>query len=115
MSTRDTSSSEDPIIESRDQLVAPMAGGEKPKDAWRIGTEHEKLVYCRKTFKAPSYDEPGGIRDILLSLREFGWEPVEEGGKVVALSVHAGVWTSAALAAPPRSVPRLRRQLDALR
>ena len=55
MSTRDTSSSEDPIIESRDQLVAPMAGGEKPKDAWRIGTEHEKLVYCRKTFKAPSY------------------------------------------------------------
>ncbi|HAD17139.1 MAG TPA: glutamate--cysteine ligase [Erythrobacter sp.] len=85
MSTRDTSSSEDPIIESRDQLVAPMAGGEKPKDAWRIGTEHEKLVYCRKTFKAPSYDEPGGIRDILLSLREFGWEPVEEGGKVIAM------------------------------
>jgi glutamate dehydrogenase len=41
--------------------------------------------------------------------------PVEEGGKTVALSVHAGVWTSAALAAPPRSVPRLRRQLDALR
>ena len=41
--------------------------------------------------------------------------PIEEGGKVVALSVHAGVWTSAALAAPPRSVPRLRRQLDALR
>ena len=41
--------------------------------------------------------------------------PIEEDGKTVALSVHAGVWTSAALAAPPRSVPRLRRQLDALR
>ncbi|WP_370221094.1 NAD-glutamate dehydrogenase domain-containing protein [Qipengyuania sp.] len=41
--------------------------------------------------------------------------PVEDGGKTVALSVHAGVWTSAALAAPPRNVPRLRRQLDALR
>ncbi len=41
--------------------------------------------------------------------------PIEERGKVVALSVHAGVWTSAALAAPPRSVPRLRHQLDALR
>ncbi len=41
--------------------------------------------------------------------------PVEDGGKVVALSVHAGVWTSAALAAPPRSVPRLRGQLDSLR
>jgi len=41
--------------------------------------------------------------------------PIEEQGKPVALSVHAGVWTSAALAAPPRSVPRLRRQLDTLR
>ncbi|MFW2349690.1 NAD-glutamate dehydrogenase [Qipengyuania sp.] len=41
--------------------------------------------------------------------------PVEDVGKTVALSVHAGVWTSAALAAPPRNVPRLRRQLDALR
>ncbi|MXO62938.1 NAD-glutamate dehydrogenase domain-containing protein [Qipengyuania oceanensis] len=35
-------------------------------------------------------------------------------GEVVALSIHAGVWTSAALAAPPISVPRLRRQLDDL-
>ncbi|MBX7481758.1 NAD-glutamate dehydrogenase [Qipengyuania qiaonensis] len=41
--------------------------------------------------------------------------PVEEGGRTVGLSVHAGVWTSAALAAPPRSVPRLRGQLDSLR
>ncbi|WP_369025569.1 glutamate--cysteine ligase [Qipengyuania sp. RANM35] len=85
MSTRDTSAKDDPIIESRDQLVLPMQQGEKPKDAWRIGTEHEKLVYCRKTFKAPSYDEPGGIRDILLALTEFGWEPVEENGKVIAM------------------------------
>ena len=46
MSTRDASNEDDPIIESRDQLVAPMQKGEKPKDQWRIGTEHEKLVYC---------------------------------------------------------------------
>jgi len=37
--------------------------------------------------------------------------PLREQGKVVALSVHAGVWTSAALAASPREVPRLRAQL----
>ena len=41
--------------------------------------------------------------------------PVEDNGETVALSLHAGVWTSAALAAPPRNVPRLRRQLDMLR
>ncbi|HAL90911.1 MAG TPA: glutamate dehydrogenase, partial [Erythrobacter sp.] len=30
--------------------------------------------------------------------------PVEDNGETVALSLHAGVWTSAALAAPPRNV-----------
>jgi glutamate dehydrogenase len=39
--------------------------------------------------------------------------PVIEGGKVTALSVHAGMWTSAALAATPDRVPRLRGQLAA--
>ena len=34
--------------------------------------------------------------------------PVMEDGSVAALSVHAGIWTSAALAAPPDRVPRLR-------
>jgi glutamate dehydrogenase len=41
--------------------------------------------------------------------------PVGEPGKPAALSVHAGVWTSAALAAAPRAVPRLRRELETLR
>lgn len=41
--------------------------------------------------------------------------PIQEGSETIALSVHAGVWTSAALAAPPRNVPRLRRELEALR
>jgi glutamate--cysteine ligase len=86
MSTRQASDAEDPIIESRDQLVAPMANGEKPRENWRIGTEHEKLVYRRRDHAAPSYDEPGGIRDLLVELQEFGWQPVEEGGKIIALS-----------------------------
>ncbi|MBO9497906.1 MAG: glutamate--cysteine ligase [Novosphingobium sp.] len=85
MSTREASAGEERLIESRDDLVEPMAAGEKPRDAWRIGTEHEKIVYSRKDFHAPSYDEPGGIRDLLKGLEEFGWSPIEEGGKVIAL------------------------------
>ena len=85
MSTRDTSAKDDPIIESRDQLVAPMQRGEKPAADWRIGTEHEKLVFFRTDHRAPGYDEPAGIRDILLSLREYGWEPIEENGHVIAM------------------------------
>ncbi|MGZ3199871.1 MAG: glutamate--cysteine ligase, partial [Croceibacterium sp.] len=64
----------------------PMQEGEKSPDQWRIGTEHEKLVYKTDDHRAPSYDEAGGIRDILLELREFGWRPVEEGGKVIAMA-----------------------------
>ena len=41
-------------------------------------------------------------------------QPVIEDGRAVALSVHAGVWTSAALAAPPALVPRMRSQLAKL-
>ena len=85
MSTRQVSDRNDPVIEHRDQLVAPMIKGEKPRAAWRIGTEHEKLVYCTTDHHAPSYDEPGGIRDLLKALEGYGWEPIVEGGHVIAL------------------------------
>ena len=86
MTTRTDSAKADPRIESRDDLLAPFAQGEKPKSGWRIGTEHEKFVYRRDDYRAPSYDEPGGIRDLLMALTEFGWKPVEEGGNVIALA-----------------------------
>ena len=37
--------------------------------------------------------------------------PVRENGKLTAISIHAGVWTSAALASPPQKVPRLRHSM----
>ncbi len=86
MSTRQVSDRNDPVIESREQLLAPMIKGEKPRERWRIGTEHEKLVYCAKDHHAPSYDEPGGIRDLLVALQDYGWEPVIEGDNIIALS-----------------------------
>src|SRR3546814_10075747 len=79
MSTRTASDSQDPIVENRDQRAAPMIKGEKPRDRWRIGTEHEKCVYHTADHRAPSYDEPGGIHDLLMALTRFGWEPVIEG------------------------------------
>ena len=86
MTTRTDDASDSPLIESRDDLLAVFAGGEKPREAWRIGTEHEKFVYRVGDHRAPSYDEPGGIRDLLIGMTEFGWNPVVEGGNVIALS-----------------------------
>jgi glutamate--cysteine ligase len=85
MTTR-TDDSASPLIESRDDLLSVFSGGEKSAQDWRIGTEHEKFVYRVADHRAPSYDEPGGIRDMLIGLTEFGWEPVVENGNVIALS-----------------------------
>ena len=85
MTTR-TDLSASPPIESREDLLSVFQGGEKPPEDWRIGTEHEKFVYQLSDHRAPSWDEPGGIRDLLVGLTEFGWKPVEEGGKIIALT-----------------------------
>ena len=87
MTTRtDSAPKVDPVIEHRDQLIGYFAGGEKPAERWRIGTEHEKFVYRKADHRAPSYEEPGGIRDLLDGLTAYGWRPVEEGGRVIALT-----------------------------
>ena len=84
--TQRTDTGESPPIESREDLLAVFEGGEKPPDRWRIGTEHEKFVYRITDHRAPSYEEPGGIRDLLIGLTEYGWSPVEENGNVIALT-----------------------------
>jgi glutamate--cysteine ligase len=84
--TQRTDNGDSPLIESRADLLAVFEGGEKPRENWRIGTEHEKFVYRMSDHRAPSYDEPGGIRDLLQGLTEYGWRPVEEGGHVIALT-----------------------------
>ncbi len=89
MTTR-TDLSASPLIDSRADLISVFSGGEKPRSDWRIGTEHEKFVYRLADHRAPSWDEPGGIRDLLEGLTEFGWKPVLEGGKIIALAGEDG-------------------------
>lgn len=85
MSTKTESGAFDPPIENRADLISAFAKGEKPKARWRIGTEHEKFVYRTSDRRAPSYDEPGGIRDLLMAMTRYGWEPIMEGDNVIAL------------------------------
>ena len=86
MTTRTDTGKGDRLIEGRDDLLATFAAGEKPKERWTIGTEHEKFVYRCADHRAPSYDEPGGIRDLLAALSGYGWSPVVENGNVIALT-----------------------------
>ena len=86
MTTRTGTARHDPTIETREDLLAPFIKGEKPRPDWRIGTEHEKFVYRRADHRAPAYDEPGGIRDLLQEMTAFGWSPVKEQGNIIALT-----------------------------
>ncbi len=62
-----------PLVESVDDLVAVIRAGEKPRAAFRVGTEHEKLPYYESSLLPVPYD--GGIREVLLGLVHLGWQP----------------------------------------
>ena len=73
-------------IEHHDQMAQYLADGCKPKEDWRIGTEHEKFGYCTDTLKPLPYEGDRSIRVMLEGLRDrHGWAPVEEGGKLIGL------------------------------
>lgn len=74
-------------ITSHDQLAEYLASGCKPKDQWRIGTEHEKFGYCKDSLKPLPYDGERSIRAVLEGLRDrHGWDPVHEGGHIIGLT-----------------------------
>ena len=74
-------------IEHFGQLAEYMASGCKPKDDWRIGTEHEKFGYCKDSLLPIPYDGTRSIRAMLEGMRDrFGWAPVEEQGNIIGLN-----------------------------
>jgi glutamate--cysteine ligase len=74
-----------PITDKR-QLVEYHEAGCKPTAAWRVGTEHEKFVFRRSDLRRVPYAGPDGIGALLQGMLRFGWEPVLEGGNIIALA-----------------------------
>ena len=54
----------DQPVETTEQLAQYLASGVKPKDQWKIGTEHEKFVFCRTSFKPAPYDGETGLKEV---------------------------------------------------
>ncbi len=73
-------------ITAKRQLVEYLESGCKPKEAWRIGTEHEKFAFRLEDLRQLPYDGPDGIRAVLEGLTRFGWAPVMEDGRPIALA-----------------------------
>ncbi len=73
-------------IERPEQLAEYLEAGCKPREDWRIGTEHEKFGYTKDTLEPLPYDGPRSVRAVLEGLRDrFGWSPIFEGENVIGL------------------------------
>ncbi|MEL7257067.1 MAG: glutamate--cysteine ligase [Pseudomonadota bacterium] len=74
-------------IESHSQLAEYLESGCKPREHWRIGTEHEKFGYCKDTLKPIPYAGERSVLAVLEGLRDgHGWAPLEEGGNLIGLT-----------------------------
>jgi glutamate--cysteine ligase len=73
-------------IETRDELVAWLAAGEKPPEQFRVGTEHEKFAFALNGHAPVPYDGAHGIRALLEGMQLLlGWEPIMEGPNIIGL------------------------------
>ncbi len=73
-------------IESKEQLIEFIRSGEKKPNQFKIGTEHEKFAFDILNKKPIPYEGKNGIKELLSSLEEFGWQPIKEADNVIALS-----------------------------
>jgi glutamate--cysteine ligase len=74
-------------IETRDELVAWFAVGEKPPERFRVGTEHEKFAFTLARHEPVPYSGPRSIRALLEGMQSLlGWEPIKEGENIIGLS-----------------------------
>ncbi|RCV23970.1 hypothetical protein SETIT_5G047800v2 [Setaria italica] len=68
---------------TKEDLVAYLASGCKPRSDWRIGTEHEKFGFQVETLRPINYMQ---IRDLLNGIADrFGGRRVMEGNNIVGL------------------------------
>jgi glutamate--cysteine ligase len=74
-------------INSRDELVAWLEAGCKPKAEFRVGTEHEKFAFTVDGHRPVPYGGPRGIRALLDGMQHLlGWEPIMEGDNIIGLA-----------------------------
>nr|MBA3541190.1 glutamate--cysteine ligase [Deltaproteobacteria bacterium] len=73
-------------ITSEDELVGYLSAGNKPRSAWRIGTEHELIGVLAGRPTPPTYEGPHGIGALFDRFIAGGGTPVLENGHLIALS-----------------------------
>jgi glutamate--cysteine ligase len=74
-------------IERYEQMAEYLASGCKPKEDWRIGTEHEKFGFCKDSLLPLPYEGERSIHAVLSALRDrHDWQELHEAGKLIGLT-----------------------------
>lgn len=73
-------------VTDKAQLIDWLKHQETPKQDWRIGTEHEKFLFERGSFRPVGYEGDAGIGALLRRLGEqHGMTPIRENGYLIGL------------------------------
>jgi len=73
-------------VESREDLIRWFREGEKPRERWRVGTEHEKIGLLGDTLERIPYEGERGIAAFLERLAAVDDQAVvRESGRPIAL------------------------------
>ena len=74
-------------VRSTADMTAYLAEGCKPKEAFRIGTEHEKFAFLTADNSPVPYEGPRSISALLDGMQEkTAWEPIMDGENIIGLS-----------------------------
>ncbi len=71
------------MITSKEQIINHFKSGIKNKNNFKIGIEHEKFLFNVKDNKRIDYLK---IKEMFVTLNEFGWKPIFEKGNIISLN-----------------------------
>ncbi|MBO0140364.1 glutamate--cysteine ligase [Agrobacterium sp. Ap1] len=79
-------------LSSVSELSAYLAQGSRPKEKFRIGTEHEKFVFFAKDNSPVPYFGDASISALLKGMQErLDWEPIMDGENIIGLGEQSGM------------------------
>jgi len=80
----DARKAESPPVRGEADLIAWFRERERPRDAWKVGLEHEKVLLRAGTLDPVPYEGEDGVAAVLRAFTRFGYEPFEEEGRIIA-------------------------------
>ncbi|WP_037085445.1 glutamate--cysteine ligase [Neorhizobium vignae] len=79
-------------LTSVSELSAYLAKGPRPKEDFRIGTEHEKFAFFRADNSPVPYFGDASISALLKGMeKKLGWEPILDGENIIGLGEQSGM------------------------